>query len=113
MKQLILTFLISLGLTLLLELLVARLCHLRGRDYLLVVLVNLLTNPAVVYLNMVCAMHLPNGRDLWQIPLEIAAILIEGWCYARYARSIRRPWMFALVANVFSYGFGLLLNTLL
>ena len=113
MKQLILTFLISLGLTLLLELLVARLCHLRGRDYLLVVLVNLLTNPAVVYLNMVCAAHLANGRDLWQIPLEIAAILIEGWCYARYARSIRRPWMFALVANVFSYGFGLLLNTLL
>ena len=113
MKELILTFAISLGLTLLLELLLARLCRLRGRDYLLVVLVNILTNPAVVYLDMVCAAHLPNGRDLWQIPLEVAAILIEGLCYARYARSLRRPWMFALVANLFSYGCGLLLNTYL
>ena len=110
---LLLTFAISLGLTVLLELLIARLCHLRGRDYLLVVLVNILTNPAVVYLDLVCVTRFPNGRDLWQIPLEIAAILIEGWCYAKYARSIRRPWMLALVANVFSYGFGLLLNTLL
>lgn len=107
------TFALSLGLTLLLELLIARLCRLRGRDYLLVVLVNILTNPAVVYLDMVCAAWMPNGRDLWQIPLEAAAILTEGWCYARFARSVRRPWMFALVANAFSYGCGLLLNTLL
>lgn len=112
MKEIFYTFALSLGLTLLLELLVARLCHLRGRDYLLVILVNILTNPAVVYLDMVCASYFPNGRDLWQIPLEIAAILIEGWCYARHARSLRRPWTFALVANVFSYGFGLLLNTI-
>jgi hypothetical protein len=112
-KELLFTFALSLGLTLLLELLVARLCHLRGQDYLLVILVNILTNPAVVYLDMVCASRFPNGRDLWQIPLEIAAILVEGWCYARYARSLRRPWMFDLVANVFSYGFGLFLNTVL
>ena len=110
MNELLLTFASSLGLTLLLELLIARLCRLRGRDYLLVLLVNILTNPTVVYLDMVCASHVPNGRDLWQIPLEVAAILIEGWCYARYARSLRRPWMFALVANLFSYGCGLLLN---
>ena len=113
MKVIILTFAISLGLTLLFELLIARLCNLRGRDYLLVVLVNILTNPAVVYLDMVCAAYLPNGRDLWQIPLEIGAILIEGLCYAKYARSIRHPRMFALVANLFSYGCGLLLNTYL
>lgn len=113
MKELLLTFAVSLGLTLLLELLVARLCRLRGRDYLLVILVNILTNPAVVYLDMVCAAHFPNGRDLWQIPLEAAAILVEGWCYTKYAHSVRRPWTFALVANVFSYGFGLFLNTIL
>ena len=113
MKELLLTFAVSLGLTLLLELPVARLCRLRGRDYLLVILVNILTNPAVVYLDMVCAAHFPNGRDLWQIPLEAAAILIEGWCYAKYAHSVRRPWTFALVANIFSYGFGLFLNTIL
>lgn len=113
MKEWILTFAVSLGLTLLLELFLARLCRLRGRDYLLVILVNILTNPAVVYLDMVCAALIPNGRDLWQIPLEAAAILIEGWCYAKYARDIRRPWMFALAANLFSYGCGLLLNAYL
>ena len=111
--SLLLTFALSLGLTLLLELLISRLCRLRGRDYLLVILVNILTNPAVVYLDAVCAAWIPNGRDLWQIPLEAAAILVEGWCYARFARSIQRPWTFALVANLFSYGFGLLLGTIL
>ena len=113
MKELILTFAISLGLTLLLELLLAKLCRLRGRDYLLVVMVNILTNPAVVYLDLLCGMLIPNGRDLWQIPLEAAAILIEGWCYTKYAHSVRRPYMFALAANLFSYGCGLLLNAYL
>lgn len=106
-------FALSLGLTLVLELLVAGACRLRGRDYLLVILCNILTNPAVVYLDMVCAALIPNGRDLWQIPLELAAIAVEAVCYARFARSIRRPWMFALVANLFSYSCGLLLQTLL
>ena len=111
--SLLLTFALSLGLTLLLELLISRLCRLRGRDYLLVILVNILTNPAVVYLDMLCGTVFPNGNDLWQIPLEAAAIFIEGFCYARRARSIRRPWMFALVANLFSYGCGLLISTFL
>lgn len=110
MTALLYTFALSLGLTLLLELLLACLCHLRGRDLWLVMLVNILTNPAVVYLDLLCTAWLPHGRDLWQIPLEAAAILVEGWCYARYARAVRRPWMFALVANLFSYGCGLLLN---
>ena len=107
------TFAVSLGLTLVLELLVAGVCRVRGRDILLVILVNILTNPAVVYLDMVCAALLPNGRDLWQIPLELAAIAVEAVCYAQFARAIRRPWMFALVANLFSYSCGLLLQTLL
>ena len=85
------TFLLSLSLTLLLELLIARLCRLRGKDYLLLILVNILTNPAVVYLDMLCGTVFPHGNDLWQIPLEAAAIFIEGFCYARHARSIRRP----------------------
>ncbi len=106
-------FALSLGLTLLLELLVAGLCRLRGRDYLLLILVNILTNPAVVYLDMLCRNLIPDGRNLWQIPLEAAAILIEGFCYARFARSIRRPWMFALVANIFSYGVGLFINLMI
>lgn len=109
--ELLTTFALSLVLTLILELLVALLCRLRGRDLLLVILVNILTNPAVVYLDMICGMTFPNGRDLWQIPLEIGVIAVEAICYARFAHAVRRPWMFALVANVFSYGCGLLIQT--
>lgn len=105
------TFAISLGLTLILEWIIALLCRLRGRDYLLLVLVNILTNPAVVYLNMVFSAAFPNGGDLWQIPLELAAVAVEALCYRKFARSIHRPWMFSLVANGFSYGCGLLLET--
>ena len=111
--ELLPTFALSLALTLIFELLIALLCRLRGRDLLLVVLVNILTNPAVVYLDTVCGMLLPNGRDLRQIPLELAAIAVEALCYARFATAVRHPWMFALAANVFSYGCGLLIQILL
>lgn len=107
------TFALSLGLTLILETAVALLCRLRGRDILLLILVNILTNPAVVYLDMLCGTLLPGGNDLWQIPLELAAIAAEALCYARFASAIRRPWTFALVANLFSYGCGLLIQTLI
>ncbi len=106
------TFAFSLGLTVVLECLIARIWRLRGRDYLLVLLVNLLTNPAVVYLHLLFRSLLPGMLPLWQIPLEAAAVVVEGFCYARVP-SIRRSWWLAVAANLFSYSCGLCLHTLL
>ena len=69
--------------------------------------------PLVVLLHSVGQALLP---ALWgPLPimvLEAAAMAAEGWYYARYS-AIRRPYLFSLCANGFSYGFGLILNALL
>ncbi len=107
------TFALSLGLTLLLEGVVALLFRLRGREILWFFLVNLLTNPAVVYLNLLFSTLFPDGTPfLWQIPLEIGVFALEGVLY-RVGASLRRSWLFSLVANALSYGLGLLLNFIL
>ena len=98
------TFAVSLGLTLLLELPFVYLWGLRSRhDLTLAALVNVLTNPAVVLLYQLGCPALP---------LEAAAVAVEALCYRGCGQQIRRPVLLALCANVFSYTLGLLLNRL-
>lgn len=103
-------FAVSLGLTLLLELPVAYYWGLRSRhDLTVAVLVNVLTNPAVVLLN-----GLLSATPWWavQLPLEAAAIAVEGFCYRHCGENIRRPYLLSLCANCISYGAGLALNVI-
>ena len=100
--------LLSLALTLLLEGAFARLCRVRGRrNACLVLLVNLLTNPPVALVG--------NLFPLWPVhlALEAAAVLVEGAVYARLAEGLRRPLLFSLGANAFSYLTGAALSALL
>ncbi len=102
-------FLLSLFLTLLLEGALALLFRMRGRDLLLFFLINLLTNPAAVYLDLVCRSIFPADLfPLWQLPLEFSVFLTEGTLYASLSHTLRRPWRYAAVANLFSYGVGIL-----
>lgn len=98
---------LSLALTLLAEVPVGALWGLRRRDLLLCVLVNVLTNPAVVLLH-----SLFPGWGV-TLALEGAAVLAEGAYYARYGRYIPHPWRLSLVSNVLSFGGGLMLAGLL
>ena len=103
-------FAVSLGLTLLLEVPVAYCWGLRSRhDLTVAVLVNVLTNPAVVLLN-----GLLSATPWWavQLPLEAAAIAVEGFCYRPCGENIRRPYLLSLCANCISYGAGLVLNAI-
>ena len=103
-------FAVSLGLTLLLELPVAYYWGLRSRhDLTVAVLVNVLTNPAVVLLN-----GLLSATPWWavQLPLEAAAIAVEGFCYRHCGENTRRPYLLSLCANCISYGAGLVLNAI-
>lgn len=105
------TLLISLGLTLLLELLIALLFQVRAvRDLLLVTLVNLMTNPAVVLLHRLLTDKTALPVPLVIALLEAAAFLTEALYYRRYAEKIGHPFLFSLGANVFSFSGGILLS---
>ena len=106
-----LTLLFVLLLTEAVEVPIARLFGIRGRDLWFVVLANVLTNPAVnvLYATAATVTKLPTVAVL--AVLETAAVAVE-WLVYRYA-GIRRPLPVSLVCNAASFGAGLLLNIIL
>ena len=103
---------ISLALTLAFELLFALHWGLLGRDLVLCILVNVLTNPPVVLCALLWRSYGP-GPGWLPVPLlEAGAVLTEGHFYRRNGEQVRRPFLFSLCANAFSYGLGLVFNTL-
>lgn len=81
------------------------------RDYLVVLLVNLVTNPVVVIVS-ICADCSGTAEVLLTAVLESAAVLSEWRLYKMCAEKISRPFVFALGANLFSYFTGLILQLL-
>ena len=104
---------ISLALTLVLEVLLALLLGVRERkDLLLLCMVNLLTNPVVVFLYQVIEIYTYWNSLLVIIPLEVFAIITEGFYFKKYGLKIKEPYLFAVLINVFSYGIGKLITLL-
>lgn len=103
---------ISLAMTLVLELAYALLWGVRGRhDLLLTVLVNVLTNPIVVFMvYYVRIRRFSMNTGLVTAGLETFAVVTEALLYRRFSRTIRRPWLFSLSVNAFSYAVGELIN---
>ena len=97
-------------LTVAVELLIGLAWRVSNRDLLLIVLVNILTNPAVNYVVML----LGNRRNvLWIILLEAAVVLTESFCYRKRGENIHRTFLFSLAANSASYLCGLILTAVI
>ncbi len=108
-ETLLLSLGVSLAATLLLEGAFALVWGLRKKDLLLCMLVNVLTNPVVVLCYHLAKWYLP--LPLWAatLGLELWAVATEAWLYSTRGEKIRRPVLFAVLVNGFSYGVGLLL----
>ena len=104
MNELFFKLVISLLLTLVTEFPVAFLFQAKGKDLLLVFLVNILTNPAVVLVST-----LTGDRVSLQMILEGMAILAEGFYYNKYSTYMRKGFLCSFCCNLVSYGAGLLL----
>ena len=109
----LITLAVSLALTIALEEAFALAWGLRGRRELgLVALMNCLTNPPVVLLY-----HTAAGLWHWNAVivtavLEGLAVLVEWRCCRAFSEQVRRPFLFALLINLFSYGAGCVINLL-
>jgi len=102
---------VSLLLTLLLEGLFALAWGLRSRRELTIVaLVNILTNPAVVLTYHTCVGLFGWSALIVTAALECAAVIVEWICYRACSEVLKRPLLFALLANAFSYGVGCVIN---
>lgn len=104
MDDLVLSLLLSLGLTEAFECGFARCMGKRGKALLLCVLVNVITNPPVVLLQ-----RLLGGGWLLIAVLELGAAAVEGLLY-RYSGLYKRPFLFSLIANALSFSLGMLIH---
>ena len=95
-------FALCLGLTLAIELPIAYLWGLRGRELVAVAVANVMTNPLAV------ALHL---WGIPQIPIELGVVIAEGIAYSLHFEKC--PWRLAIVSNAVSWGIGLILNFIL
>jgi len=80
------------------------------KDLLLVILANIITNPVVVLTYWLTVLHTDLNTVIIIIPLEVFAVVTEGYHYKKFGRSFRRPYLFSLAANIFSYGTGVLIQ---
>ena len=102
---------LSLALTLLLESGFFLLIGKRDRrDLALLLLVNVLTNPVVVLSYWIVTLYTDWNINLIMIPFELIAVLAEGWYYRKYGCGFKRPFLFSLGANAFSFGIGMIMQ---
>ena len=105
---------VSLSLTIALELALIFILGIRDKkDLLLVVLVNIITNPLVMLLYWLAVSYTSWHQVIIKAPLELFAIVTEGYYYKKYGQGFKRPYTFAVAANIFSFGIGELLKYLL
>lgn len=87
-----------------------------GRNgILLIILVNVLTNPAAVLLCWLGRMYLPGTANRpVQLVVEIAVIAVEAWVYCSFSGKarwgIRRPVMLSVIANLCSWMTGVIVQ---
>lgn len=107
------TLLISLALTLVLETIFCFAVGLRGvRNFTVVVLVNILTNPAVVVLNNLLSRSGSLPPALIIAILELAAVIVEALYYRSCGDNIKHPFALSFGANAFSFFTVLFINHL-
>ena len=107
--------LISLTITLVIEVGFAFILKYRGKDLLNVLLVNILTNPLlnsiVVAINYYYGLE---ARNISLYILEILVVLIEGFIYHKYLERRKiNGFLLSLILNITSYGLGLLINQII
>lgn len=112
--------LVSMGFALLLTVLLEGLFGLiwgvrGGRNFIIMLLANIMTNPAVNVIHSFCAYELRlDGVAMVLITavLEIAAVIAE-WLVYKSRTDIKNPFLFSLCANGFSFLCGIIINIFL
>ena len=113
-SELLTALAISLGMTLILEMVFFGLTGKRNRkDLLLLVFVNIITNPSVVLIYQLAMLYTSINNVAIKIALELFAVLTEGYYYKKHGHDFKRPYLFSLAANMMSFGIGVLIQIII
>lgn len=114
-KQIILTLIVCLILTLVLEEITALIVGVRkGFDLTVILFSNLLTNPVVVFSGMLLASFTSIPRPVYIIVLELAAFITEALIYRKLLFTKKpSPFLLSLILNSVSFFAGTTLSSLI
>ena len=114
-KQIILTLIVCLILTLVLEEITALIVGVRkGFDLTVILFSNLLTNPVVVFSGMLLASFTEIPRPVYVIVLELAAYITEALIYRKLLFTKKpSPFLLSLILNSVSFFVGTTLSSLI
>lgn len=100
--------LLSLVLTLIIELTISIVLGIRGKDILRIIFINVMTNvPLNIIVNLLYMWFNPNVIFYFIVPiLEILVFLIEGKYFKKLNNSIINPYKLSILLNAFSYGYS-------
>lgn len=114
--EIISMFAISLVLTLIIESAVARVWGLKTKkEMLLVLLVNILTNPTAVFCAWLFNGLLGSNCSFgFQCVIEVIVVIVEAKVYSSFAReegwNIKKPLQFAIIVNMVSWLSGVVIQ---
>lgn len=112
MKMIIINSLIkSFILTFIIEYIIIKLVFIKKKTLMPVLLVNMLTNPLVVYIYNIMSIYSFFYKDIVLVFLELLVVVVEGYVY-KYLLEIK--WKTALIisfiSNLVAYLLGILLS---
>lgn len=109
---------VSLLLTIVIEVIVSYALGIRTKkDIMIVAIVNICTNPVLVYITD-CVLLFSYGKievyNIMIVIMEIIVIIVEYLLYRKYLRyKGKSPFIISLVNNMISCGIGIILNNLI
>lgn len=113
--SLMIEFLVCLLCTIVIEDGVALLLKYRGRDILIVLLVNVLTNPLLNTLTAYVLLWHGHRNYLYSLAAgELLVVVVEGFIYSKCLENKRiNPWFLSVVLNACSYFLGIVIGKII
>ena len=108
-----LMMLITLIVTIIIEIIVAVILKVKNKkDYINIILVNIITNPIVAIVPFYINIHYGvTYRNISLVLMEIWAVVLEGYLYKKYLQYGRiNGYILSFILNVSSYLIGTIIN---
>ena len=111
------SLIISLVLTIMIEVTLSLLLGLRGENNIeTVIWINCITNPVVVVITNLIYMLSQNliVRNIVLAILEIVVIFVEGFLFKKFLKNLKiKPYIFSIYINGLSFSFGLIISLII
>ena len=109
--MIIISIINSFILTLVIEYIIIKFIFVRRKIFTLVLLVNMLTNPLVVYIYNIMSLYSFAYKDVILMFLELLVVIVEGYVYKYLLETYwEKALIVSFISNILSYLIGALLN---